>query len=80
MLRLYIPNGKFYSIKISVLCDIRKIFKKSILIKNLRFCIIIIPKSYEQIGKETIVQKIIRWASLFFVSNGWGLKFCTAKV
>ena len=51
MLYVYTPSRKFDTIKISVIYDIIKIFKKIKYIKDIknRFCIIIIVKSYQQI-------------------------------
>ena len=59
----YAPNHKFKSIKISVLRDIKKIWKKSSISKLSRFCII---KDYRKVITELVTKIWINNQKPFF--------------
>ena len=52
----YVPNQRFHSIRISVLRDATKIWKNYLYhrCQEHLFCIIIMPKGYQKIGKKKI--------------------------
>ena len=71
MLYAYTLSQRFNTIRILVLRDITKIFKKIKLIKQVKniFCIIIIPKSYWQIIFKKLSYKLSGDLSFFFILN-----------